>query len=134
MDNKFKRGIEERKAQQVEPVVKKHADLESFLQSAASDGALVNPTPEVAVAVEQPELSLLDRLKADLSEHQELVRQTRKKGKIERITTSIYKEQLMKAEIIKMMIEDEKGMNLSMSQVFAMLVDKRFDELINLQK
>lgn len=37
----------------------------------------------------------------------------------------------MKAEIIKMMIEDDKGVNLSMSQVFAMLVDKRFDELIS---
>lgn len=134
MENKFKRGLEERRVNQVEPVVKKHADLESFLQSAASDGALANPTPEVAVAVEQPELSLLDRLKADLSEHQESVRHTRNKGKVERITTSMHKEQLMKAEIIKMMIEDDKGVNLSMSQVFAMLVDKRFDELINLQK
>lgn len=129
MDNKFKRVLEERKANQVEPVVKKHADLESFLQSAASDGALANPAPEAVV--EKPEMSLLDRLKADLNEHQESVKQTRKKGKIERITTSMHKEQLMKAEIIKMMIEDDKGVNLSMSQVFAMLVDKRFDELIS---
>ncbi|MFI8556090.1 hypothetical protein [Pseudomonas putida] len=130
MKNKFQQSLEERRNSEVQQVPKKApVDAETFIQSAASDGALTNATPEVVV--EKPEMSLLDRLKADLNEHQESVKQTRKKGKIERITTSMHKEQLMKAEIIKMMIEDDKGVNLSMSQVFAMLVDKRFDELIS---
>lgn len=132
MSNKFGAALAERKTTQL--TQSSMTDLDKFIQSAASDGALAKePEPQLVVEQVEPEKapeSPLDRLFRELAEHQETVRSTRKKGKIERVTASMHKEQLMKADIIKMLLEDEKGINLSMSQVIAMLIDKKFDEFV----
>ncbi|HEJ1837327.1 hypothetical protein JE006_22895 [Pseudomonas aeruginosa] len=134
MENKFKKGLEERKINQAQQVAKKPpVDFETFIESAASDGALnqpeITPLKLVEKVVEKVSVSPLERLLSELHTLQEAIKETGKKGKIEKITASMHKEQTLKAEIIKMVMEEEKGIELSMSKVIAMLIDKKFDEL-----
>lgn len=123
--NKFAAALEEKKNKQQNPVV----DINTFIQSAASDGDL---SKEEVVVIPEPvveDLTPLKRSLKELSELQALIKETGKKGKIERMTASMHKEQLLKAEIIRLTMEEEKGVSLSMSQIVAMLIDKRFSEI-----
>lgn len=123
--NKFAAALEEKKNKQQNPVV----DINTFIQSAASDGDL---SKEEVVVITEPvveDLTPLKRALKELSELQALIKETGKKGKIERMTASMHKEQLLKAEIIRLTMEEEKGVSLSMSQIVAMLIDKRFSEI-----
>lgn len=123
--NKFAAALEEKKNKQQNPVV----DINTFIQSAASDGDL---SKEEVVVIPEPvveDLTPLKRTLKELSELQALIKETGKKGKIERMTASMHKEQLLKAEIIRLTMEEEKGVSLSMSQIVAMLIDKRFSEI-----
>ncbi|WP_132577656.1 hypothetical protein [Pseudomonas aeruginosa] len=123
--NKFAAALEEKKNKQQNPVV----DINTFIQSAASDGDL---SKEEVVVIPEPvveDLTPLKRALKELSELQSLIKETGKKGKIERMTASMHKEQLLKAEIIRLTMEEEKGVSLSMSQIVAMLIDKRFSEI-----
>lgn len=127
--NKFAAALEEKKGIKPKPAV----DIESFIQSAASDGSLakeeVVALKVVEVVPEKAPLSPVERVLNELTDLQASIKETGKKGKIERMTASMHKEQLLKAEIIRLTMEEEKGVSLSMSQIVAMLIDKRFSEI-----
>lgn len=119
--NKFAAAIAEQKHKlPVAPM----PDIETFIQSAASDGALTRE-PVAVQANKSPIERLLDQLTA----HKEEVLNNGK-GKVERTTISFPKEQFIKAEIIKLMLESEKEMPLALSQVIAILIDRGFDSMM----
>ncbi|PKA71340.1 hypothetical protein ATI02_4318 [Pseudomonas baetica] len=119
--NKFAAAIAEQKQKMpVAPMT----DIETFIQSAPSDGALTRE-PVVVAAIKSPIERLLDQLMA----HKQDV-SNNGKGKAERITISFPKEQLIKAEIIKLLLESEKEMPLAMSQVISILIDRGFDSMM----
>ena len=109
------------------------SDVEKFIQSAAVDGALTrSPEQLTASVVAEPVKAVvtpMERLLAQLSDHREDVL-NKGKGKAERITISFPKEQLIKAEIIKLLLESEKEMQLAMSQVISILIDRGFDSMM----
>lgn len=133
MENKFKKGLEERRTVQVQPDAKKNPiDVDTFIQLAASDGALTRNADEPVLVHPEPvkaPISPMERLIAQLSAHKEDVL-SKGKGKAERITISFPKEQLIKAEIIKLLLESEKEMPLAMSQVISILIDRGFDSMM----
>lgn len=126
--NKFAAKNAER--QENKSTAKPVADFETFIQSAASDGALTREEPvKVETPVAAPR-SLLERRMDELKAVQDKVLETGKKGTIGRTTVSMHREQTIKSEIIKLLIEQEVGMEMSMSQIFTHLVERKFDELV----
>lgn len=129
--NKFAEKLAAQQTKQ--PTQPQMSDVEKFIQSAAVDGALTrSPEQFTAPVVAEPVKAVvtpMERLLAQLSEHREDV-MSKGKGKAERITISFPKEQLIKAEIIKLLLESEKEMPLAMSQVISILIDRGFDSMM----
>lgn len=129
--NKFAEKLAVQQQSQTTPP--QMSDVEKFIQSAAVDGALTRyPDQFTAPVVNEPLKAVvtpMERLLAQLSANKEDVL-NQGKGKAERITISFPKEQLIKAEIIKLILESEKEMPLAMSQVISILIDRGFDSMM----
>lgn len=126
--NKFAAAIAEKKGGQ--SVSAPVADIETFIQSAVSDGALTREDPVIVdVPTKAPEslletlLNELDNLPTTIADYKKA---TGKKMKIQTPTMSLQTEQILKTKIMKVMIEEDIGVEISMSKFYTLMIDKQF--------